>query len=158
MRSTKKQSTLSIFSNRIYASYKYCLGSNKMINLPIRFYNKLITNTIYLKWWLNILDIIIEKGKEPTLRKLRTIQLIEVDLQLIMRIYISDRNKERIESDDRVAKANYRSRPTYSIETAILKKRLIYDLRKLTRNPILHNMTDLEACYDRQLQNIASIL
>jgi len=37
---------------------------------------------------MKILDIIIEKGKGPTLSKLRTIQLIEADLQMLIRIFI----------------------------------------------------------------------
>ena len=74
----------------------------------------------------------IKKGKGLVLRKLSTIQLIEADLQLIMRIGINHRNKYVIKKDPRVLKRNYRSRPDYSIETAILQNRLIHDNRKLT--------------------------
>jgi len=42
------------------------------------------------------LDITIEKGKGPVLGKLRTIQLIEADLQLVMRILVNNRNKNKI--------------------------------------------------------------
>ena len=38
----------------------------------------------YLKWWLKLLAVILEKGKGPIIEKLRTIQLIEADLQLLM--------------------------------------------------------------------------
>ena len=69
----------------------------------------------------------IEKGKGPMIGKLRTIQLIEADLQMIMRICINNRNKYKIESNSRVSKANYLSRLNYSIETAILEKKLIYN-------------------------------
>ena len=59
----------------------------------------MIRNGIYLKRWMNVLDIILEKGKELDLRKLHTIQLIEEDLQLLMRIFIAGRNEEKIEQD-----------------------------------------------------------
>ena len=68
------------------------------------------------------LDITIEKGKGPVLGKLRTIQLIEADLQLVMRILVNNRNKYRIERDSRIAKSNYGSSPRYSIDDAILEK------------------------------------
>ena len=100
----------------------------------------------------------LEKGKGSITGKLWTVTLIEADLQYVIRMYLSGKIEEKIEQDDWFSKANYISRKNYLIETAILKKRLIYNLSKLTRNPTLHNMTDLEACYDRQLPNIASIL
>ena len=39
----------------------------------------------------------IEKGKGPRINKLRTIQLIEADIQLIIWIIIGVRNKNNIE-------------------------------------------------------------
>ena len=67
------------------------------------------------------------KGKGMIIGKLRTIMLIEADLQNIMRIYLEDLDEEIIESDDRFSKSNYGSRKNYSIETAILEKRLTFD-------------------------------
>ena len=69
----------------------------------------------------------LEKGKGLVVDKLRAIQLIEVDLQLLIRILINARNKLSIESDNRVLKYNYGLRVNYSIENVILEKRLWYD-------------------------------
>jgi len=41
----------------------------------------------------------IEKGKGPTLGKLRTIQIIEADMQLLIMVFLSLQNKGSIESD-----------------------------------------------------------
>jgi len=41
---------------------------------------------------------------------------------------------------------------------AILEKRLIYNNSKIQYEETVHNITDLEACYDRQLANIGSIV
>ena len=52
----------------------------------------------------------LDKGKGPILGKLRTIQLIEADLQLIMRIFVGLRNQNTIEGDNRLSEFNFRSR------------------------------------------------
>ena len=102
--------------------------------------------------------MILEKGKGPVLGKLRTIQLIEADLQLLMRIYIGGRNNRNIENNKRLSKFNYGSRTNYSIETAILEKRLMYDIAIRDGKPMLHNISDLKACYDRQLPNLGCLV
>ena len=45
--------------------------------------------------WLKVLDVILEKGKGPIIGKLRIIQLIEADLQMIIRILSTTESKER---------------------------------------------------------------
>ena len=45
---------------------------------------------------------------------------------------------------------NYGSRLKYSINNAILEKRLLYNQAKIIMEPTVHNITDLEACYDNQ--------
>ena len=69
----------------------------------------------------------IEKGKGPNIKKLRTLEMIEADLQLVMRIFLGSRMNERIETDVRISKYNYGSRSGYSIENALLEKRLTID-------------------------------
>ena len=85
-------------------------------------------------------------------------QLIEADLQLLIRILINNRNKLNIEYDERILKSNYRSRMNYSIENVILEKRLWYNNSLLGGKTTIHNMTDLKAYYDRQLPGIGSIV
>ena len=112
----------------------------------------------YVKRWLNIVDVMLEKGKGPTLGKLRTITLIEGDLQILMRIFLKAKDEELIEKDRRFAKANYGSRKNYSIETAILEKRLIMDRSMLSSKITACDLTDLQSCYDMQLANVGSIV
>ena len=71
--------------------------------------------------------MILEKGNSPVVRNLYTIQLIEADLQLLMRILVNKRNRFKIEEDSRVSKVNYGLRLYYSMENAILEKRLVHD-------------------------------
>ena len=57
--------------------------------------------------------------------------------------YLGSEGKEIIEDDDQFSKANYRSRKNYSIESAILEKRLIIDSIILSMKPTICNLTDL---------------
>ena len=51
----------------------------------------------------------IKKGKGLKLGKLRTIQLIKADMQLLIRVFMSLRNQGQIEKDVRLSKYNYGS-------------------------------------------------
>ena len=86
------------------------------------------------------------------------IQLIEVDMQLLIKIFISNRNMSQIEVDNQISKYNYRSRKLYSIEIGILEKRLIYDYSRMSGKITVHNLTDLKLYYDCQLSNFTSII
>ena len=118
----KKCSALSIFSHQNYVIHKCMIESERINSILTRYYNLIISNCYFLIWWLKILDIIIEKGKSPTIGKLQIIQLIEADLQLIIRIFLKYEIKRKIEKDLRILKANYGSRSKYSIENRILEK------------------------------------
>ena len=72
----------------------------------------MVKDTWYYTW----------KSKRPILGKLRTMQLIEADLQLIMRIFVGGWNDENTEKDKRLSRYNYESWNNYSINIAILEK------------------------------------
>lgn len=52
---------------------------------------------------------------------------MKVDIQLLMRIFLGIRLNYDIEKDIRISKFNFSSRMQFSINKAILKKRLLYD-------------------------------
>ena len=89
--------------------YKYILGSKRISYILTTFYNKIVKACYYPERWLLVLDIMIKKGKGPKLGKLRTIQLIEADMQLLIRVFMSLRNQGKIEKDVRLLKCNYSS-------------------------------------------------
>ena len=88
MKKAKQLSSSSIFSKRNYAIYKCTLALERMTGILIKFYNAIVRKQYYPKRWLKVLNVMLDKGKGPMIGKLRTIQLIEADLQLIMRIFI----------------------------------------------------------------------
>ena len=102
--------------------------------------------------------MIIEKGKGPVIGKLRNIQLIEADLQLLIMIFMGAKSEKLIKKEMRLSTANYGSRKNYSVELAILEKRLIYDSYLLQNTPLIHKITNLQLCYDQQLANFGSII
>ena len=75
----------------------------------------------------------------------------------MMRIFIGGRKNETIESDDRLSKFNYGFRKNYLIETALLEKRLMHDLAVRNGEPMMHAISDLKACYDRQLPQLGCL-
>jgi len=158
VKKSKRNSASSIFSKRTYAVYKCSLDSERMTNILVAFYNLIIKRGYYPARWLDILDVMIGKGKGMLLGKLRIITLIEADLQYVMRIYLSDEEEEIIENDNRFSKANYGLRRNYSIESALLEKRLIFDNSMISGKETVYTITDLQACYDRQLAEIGEIV
>ena len=60
-----------------------------------------------------------------------------------MSIFVNIRNKGNIESEERVSKSNYGSRPKHSIEDAILEKILVFDNSLVKGNHTIYTMTDL---------------
>ena len=67
----------------------------------------------------------MEKGKGLVLGRLHTIQLIEADFQLIMRIFLILRNQGAIEIDKELSKYNFGLRKSYVIEEVLLEIRLL---------------------------------
>ena len=76
----------------------------------------------------------------------------------MIRIFLCTDGEELIEKDPRFSKANYGSRLNYSIETALLEKRIIFDNSMLTMENTIYTFTDLKACYNKQLINLGSII
>ena len=107
---------------------------------------------------MNLIDATLEKGKGSIIGKLKTIMLIEGDLQILMRKYLRSKSKELIEKSTRFSKANYESRKFFLIETMILEKRLMFDNSVSLNKYIICNLTDLQSYYNRQLANIRSIV
>ena len=60
-------------------------------------------------------------------------------------------NYKNIEQNNKLSKYNFWSWQNYSIDTALLEKRLIYDASIKNKEIYIYNNTDLEAYYDREL-------
>ena len=154
----KKEKRIFCFSHRTYVVYKLLLANEEFTQILITFYNIVIEKGIILERWRNMIDTMIEKGKRPYIDKLRIIELIEGDLQLIIRIYVGLRNDRNIQKNKNISYFNFGSRKNYSIKSALLEKRLIYDSSKYNNEITIHLLSDLEACYDRQIPSIGGMV
>ena len=149
VKKSKRKSVSSVFSRRTYVVYKLVNDNDEFLEVLLLFYNLALKKGIILKRWQDILDIILEKGKGPLLGKLRIIELIEGDMQIITRMYVGLKNDKNIENDSRLSKFNFGSRKWYSIESAILEKRLMYETSKYNGKKTVHELSNLKAYYDR---------
>ena len=129
-----------------------------MVDVLVKFCNVIIKHNHNPRRWLKVVDVVIEKGKGPRIDKLRILEMIEANLQLVMRILLGSRMNERIETDARVSKCNYGSRSGHSIENELVEKRLTMDCAKKSGEENVHAMSDLEAFYDRQLPELCGLV
>ena len=134
------------------------MKSHRIMKVLVTFFNVIIKHNHFLNRWLDVLDVMIEKGKGNKINKLRVIQTLEEDSQLMMRIFLRKLIEGRYESDKRLYKHEYWSRKGYSIESASLEKRFIFDLAKSTEEVFSYTISNLESCYDRQLTKIGGFV
>ena len=87
--------------------HECAIGSGKTTKILVACYNLIISNKFYPERWLKILNTMLEKEKGQLLGKLRTMQLVEVDFQLIMRVFMNERMAGLIETDKIISKGNY---------------------------------------------------
>lgn len=59
-----------------------------MLQIFAQFYLKIIKNHVILNRWNEAIAIILEKEKGPRLDKLQIIQLIQANLQILIRVLI----------------------------------------------------------------------
>lgn len=98
----------------------------------------------------------LEKGKGPRIDKIRIIQLICSDLQTLMRAVIIPVASEIVE-ENKLNLSQY-ARKKATTMSALVEKRLIIDSVVLTRNDCVWIVSDMTACYDRHIREIAELL
>ena len=101
------------------------IESEILTTILLRYYNTIIQREFYPEYWLKVLDMMLDKGKGLIIGKLQTIQLIEADSQLLMRIFLGIRIENFIKKDSRISKFNFRLQKFFLIEEVILEKRII---------------------------------
>ena len=77
-----------MFSMRDYSAFKCLLDSEIIVRTLVTFYNAIIKCNYCPSRCSKVVDMMIEKGKGPRLGKLRMLEMIEVDMQLIMRVFL----------------------------------------------------------------------
>ena len=84
VKQSKRRSTSSMFSKKYCSVCKCAMNCERMVKVLVRFYNIITKHNQFPSRWLDALDVMIEKGKSNKINKLRVMQIIEADLQLII--------------------------------------------------------------------------
>ena len=93
----------------------------------------------------------------PRLDKLRLIQLLEADLNMVLRIVFGGRLIHRAEDRKTISSLKWGSRPNRSSIDAILMKGLTYNgIRILIKVAIIFN-NDGKAAFDRMVPSVGAI-
>ena len=105
--------------------------------------------------WLHALQVLLEKIKgQPRQDKLRVIQLMEADLNMMLRIIFRRRLIHCSEDKQLFSPLQWGSRPNRSSQDAILMKRLTYDgIRSGKKVGIIFN-NDGKAAFDRMIPSV----
>ena len=90
-----------------HSACKCALGSERMVHMLVKRYDAIIKFNHYPERWLKKIDVIIEKGKGPRIKKIRILEMIEVGVQQIMRIFFGNRMNNNVEEDNILYAYNY---------------------------------------------------
>ena len=74
------------------------MNCERMVKVLVRFYNVIMKHNHFPSRWLCVPCVMIEKGKGNKINKLRVTQIIEADLQLIMRTLLGLRTAETVKT------------------------------------------------------------
>ena len=146
---TKKRSTLSTFLMRDISVCKFEIKSDKVVLMLVKIWKMLIEHNHCPSRWLKFADAMLEQVKVPRLKKLRILEMIEINLQLMMGTHLGVRMNNRVKTDQVVTNYNYSSRKGNYIENSLLEKILIFYHANKTEELNVHAMSDLESFHDR---------
>ena len=127
----------------------------RMVKILLRLFNEIIKHNHFPSRWLDALNVMVEKEKVNMTNELKITQIIEADFQLLMKFFLGLRIADDYENDRIMSKHNYGSRRGFSTHSTLLG---IFDLARKIEDSFAYTMSDLEACFNRQLPNIVGIV
>lgn len=108
------------------------------------------------QWKTTINTMIEKKGKSPLVQNLRTINLMEPEFNFLNKVM--GREVARCaEENQLLPKEQYGSRKRHQAKHHAVNKRLLYDINRLQRRPMILCSNDAKSCYDRIVHSIASM-
>ena len=120
--------------------------------------NQSVQHQVILPRWREITCLMLEKiPGTPKIDKLRVIQLIEADVNLLYGIVIGRRLLWNAEKHQVLGNAQWGSRPGRSAIEASLMTQLKYETCVLQRTKAGFMFNDAKSCYDRIVMNLAAV-
>lgn len=97
----------------------------------------------------------LEKGKGPRIDKLRIIQLIQSDLQTVMKMLIQP-TATKLEREGKINLCQFARAKSTTI-SVLVEKRLLMENSILTRKYSIWIVSDMTACYDRHICQLGEL-
>ena len=114
-----------------------------------------INNSYSLNRWKKVTGILLEKKSgHPTINKLRTIHIIESDLNYAMRMIWGREMMKWAEKHHAIHENQYGGRKGVQAQSASLNKTLTMDIIRYYGEPAMLVDNDAQACYDRIVPSI----
>ena len=100
--------------------------------------------------WRTAVQFMLEKEPgNPTISKLRVIQLLEADMNFAFRLLWGKRLVHHALSHNALSPWNFGDRPGARVHSALLLKTISYDYLRYTRHNAIMFDNDAKACFDR---------
>ena len=105
--------------------------------------------------WRTAVQFMLEKEPwNPTISKLRVIQLLEADMNFAFRLLWGQRLVQNALSHNPLSPWNFGSHPGVRVHSALLLKTISYDYLRYTRQNTIIFDNDAKACFDRIIMSL----
>lgn len=127
-----------------------------ILHLHTNMSNWAVENNHVYPRWQKVVSTMLEKiPGQPRVDKLRTIHLVETDLNMILGIIWGRRILSQAEIHRSLNQEQWGSRKRQAAIDVALLKRLSYTVSRLTQSPLGTMDNDAKACYDRIIMPLA---
>lgn len=153
-----RERTSSSPSGRHYGHYRALLRKPAILGLIAHLANFCFKWGVTMQRWTKVIQPQIPKDKgTPLITRIRRITLIEADLNISLSELFGRRMMDNAEKHKLLHPQQYGSRKGRMAISAVLLKRLSYDVIRQSRMDAVMFDNDARACYDRIIPSLAAV-
>ena len=145
-------------SGRTYSHYKALLSEVPRILKYIHgLFSLALQHKVVLQRWSTTITTLILKDSTPQIHRMRTIHIVEAELQFISKITYAQRMMSKAEKEKILTDEQYGGRKQRQALSVVINKLLYYAIttQQLTRAAFMDD--DARACYDRIIPHLAEV-
>ena len=146
-------------SGRSYSHYKVLLvHEKKKLQLLHRLFSLALEYGVILHRWKKTVTSLIEKDEgRPRIHRMRSIHIIEAELQFVTKIVYANRMMKTAEKHQLVTDEQYGGRKNRQALSVVINKLCYYNISHQTLQKAAFMDDDARACYDRIVPHLASV-